>query len=332
MGLAMSDVRWVAWGRHLLAACIAALSLGAMAQPMVIAVSRTSLALPFYVAEAQNHFAAEGVAVKVQECIGGQRCLKQLFDGQVVLATASEMPVTLHSFTRADFAIVATFVSSSRDVKLIARKSAGISVVADLAAKRIGTVKGTSAHYFLDAFLLFHGIDPKKIELVALSPEQIEPALKAGQIDAATVWEPFAHKSMRALAGDGAVLPAARIYTETFNLIGSRKAITEREADVVKVLRALGRAQRFIREQPLQAQAILKARLQEDQGFIDATWRDFDYRLSLDQSLLSTLEGQARWALREGHVPAGSISANFLQFVDTGPLRKADPAAVTLVK
>ena len=313
-----------------LAAALAAFACAA--QELSIAVSRTSLSLPFYVAESQRFFADEGVAVKTLECIGGQRCIKLMFEGEVPLATASEMPVMFNSFSRADYAIVATFVTSVRDVKLVARKSAGIATAADLDGKRIGTVKGTSAHYFLDSYLLFNGIDPKKLNLVSLAPEQIAPALKEGKIDAAAIWEPFAQKAVRGLAGDGVVLPSARIYTESFNLVASRKFMADREADLIKVLRALERAQRFIREQPAQAQAILKDKLQEDQAFIDATWGDFDYRLSLDQSLVSTLEGQARWAVREGHVPPGSRTPNYLQFVDREALRKAAPGAVTLVK
>ena len=303
-----------------------------MAQNLTNAVSRTSLSLPLYVAETQKLFADEGLSVQTRECIGGQRCITQLFDGQAQLATASELPVMFHSFARADYAIVATFVTSPRSIKLVARKSAGVASAGQLVGKRVGTVKGTSAHYFLDSFLLFNGVDPKRVDVVALAPEEIEPALREGKIDAAAIWEPFAQKALRALAGDGVALPSARIYTETFNLVASRTLIAQREAELVKVLRALARAQRFILEQPRQAQAILMARLQQDQAYIDATWSDFDYRLSLDQSLISTLEGQARWALREGHVPGDNRIPNYLTFVATEPLRKAEPAAVSVVK
>lgn len=302
------------------------------AQELTIAVSRTPLSLPVFVAEAQKYFAEEGVAVVTRECIGGNRCIKLLLDGEVPLATASEMPVMFSSLSRSDFAIIATFVTSRRDVKLIARKSAGIATAADLSGKRIGTVKGTSAHYFLDLYLLFNAVDPNAVSLVALAPERIAVALRDGTVDAAAIWEPFANRSARALAGDGVVMPSARIYTTTFNLLASRKTITEREADLVKVLRALARAQRFIRAQPQQAQAILKQRLQEDQAYIDATWADYDFRLSLDQPLVSTLEGQARWAVREAQVPRDTRVPNYLQFVAPAPLRKAEPAAVTLVQ
>jgi NitT/TauT family transport system substrate-binding protein len=324
-----------ATGRALQAAVLLALALLAChgsAQELTIAVSRTVLSLPLYVAESQRYFAAEGVAVRTSECVGGQRCIKLLFDGQAQLATASELPVMFSSFARTDYAIVATFVTSTRDVKLIVRRSAGIDVADKLRGQRVGTVKGTSAHYFLDAYLLFNGLDPRQIELVPLEAGEIAAALKAGRIDAAAIWEPFAYRSLKALGGDGRVLPSARIYNETFNLVAGHKFIAERQDDLIKVLRALQRAQDFIAQQPGQAQAILKERLQEDQAFIEATWRDVDYRMGLTQSLVGTLEGQARWAVREGHVAPGSVVPGYLQFVAPAALRQAVPAAVTLVK
>ncbi|MCW5632937.1 MAG: ABC transporter substrate-binding protein [Rubrivivax sp.] len=304
---------------------------GVLAQPLTVAVSRSSLSLPLFVAEAHDYFAQEGVAVQLRPCLGGHRCLQSMLEGEVALATASEMPVMFNSLVRADFAIVATFATSKRDVKLVARRGAGIGEVADLVGKRVGTIPGTSAHYFLDLALLYHGVDPRRVTVVALAPEQIEAAITEGRVDAVSTFEPFAHGSLRALGGDGVVLPAARIYKETFNLVARRTLAAEREADLVKLLRALLRAQRFIQERPREARALLHQRMQVDAGFVEATWADFDYRLSLDQPLVSTLEGQARWALREGHAPRGSRIPNHLQFIAPAALRRADPAAVTLI-
>lgn len=302
------------------------------AQTLTIAVSRSSLSLPIWVAEAQGYFAAEGVPVRTVECLGGHRCIKQMLNGEVSLATSSEMPVMLNSFERDDFAVVATFVTSKRDVKIVARRSAGIAAAADLAGKRVATMGGTSAHYFLDLFLLFHGIDPKAVALESLAPEQLVAALVEHRVDALATFEPFAFRAGRALGADALVLPSARIYTETFNLSALRSLVASREPDLVRLLRALARAQHFIRDEPQAARAILVGRMQENPAYVEATWSDFDFRLSLDQPLLSTLEGQARWALREGHVPRTRRTPNFLNFVAPGPLRRAAPGAVTIVQ
>jgi NitT/TauT family transport system substrate-binding protein len=94
------------------------------------------------------------------------------------------------------------------------------------------------------------------------------------------------------------------------------------------VLRALARAQQFIAEQPQRAKEILAARAKLDPAFIETIFPGFNYRLSLNQSLVSTMEGEARWAVREGHVGAGRKMPNYLDFVASGPLRKAVPNAL----
>ena len=302
------------------------------AQDLVIAVSGTALSLPIIVADKQGYFAAEGIRVRLQECVGGHRCMKLLFDGQAQLATAADLPVMFNSFERSDYAVIATFVSSGRDLKLVTRKSAGITSAKQLEGKRVGTVKGASSQYFLDSNLIFNDVDAKKVTVMPLQPEQTVAALERKEVDALAIWEPYAYRAMKALGNDGVVLPSTRIYTQTFNLIATRRMIAEREGDLVKVLRAVERAQLLIREQPKQAQAILLAWLKLDPGFIEWIWSDFDYRMSLDQSLVTTLEAEARWAQREGHVDATKRIGNFLDFVHPAALRQAVPGAVTLMR
>lgn len=304
----------------------------AWAAGLTLAVSRTTLSLPVFVADAKGYFAAEGVPVTLFECIGGQRCLRKLLDNGADLATASDLPVMFNSFTRSDYAVVATFVTSVKDLKVVARRSAGISAAAQLRGKRVGTVKGTSAHYFLDAFLLFNDLDPKRIEVVDLPPEKLAAAFEKREVDALAVWEPYGWLAMQAAGNDAVVLPSPRIYTESFNLVASRRVLSEREDELVRVLRALARAQRFIAEQPREAQAILKQKLALDERFVRWVWKDLDFRLGLDQSLITTLEAEARWALREGHVPTGQLVPNYLRFVEPGPLRKAVPGDTAILR
>ena len=64
--------------RRLLAAALLALAAccarGARAAPLAIAVSRTPLSLPLYVAEAEGYFAEAGLSLRIVDCTGGHRC------------------------------------------------------------------------------------------------------------------------------------------------------------------------------------------------------------------------------------------------------------------
>lgn len=300
--------------------------------PLTLATSAASLSLPIHVADDNGYFAAEGVAVNLRECLGGFRCLRMMFDGQADLATAADMPIVVSSFERDDYAVLATFATSSRNEKLLTRKSAGITEPVQLEGRRVGTVKGTSAHYFLDIWLLFNGIDPKRVVIVPLNPEQAPGAIERREVDAVAVYEPYAFRALELLGSDARLLPSARIYSASFNLVASRHTIAARLDDLQKVLRALLRAEAFIREQPLKAQALMKARLKLGQDYIDWDWPHLEFRIALDQSLIATMEGEARWALREGHVAADRRPPNYLRFIEAGPLRSVAPGAVTLLE
>lgn len=162
-----------------------------------------------------------------------------------------------------------------------------------------------------------------------LQPEQILPALRDGTIDAASVWEPYAHTALQALKGELNMLPSAGLYLASFNLVASRRALNTRDADLVRLLRAVDRAQRTIQDDPAAAKAVLVKRLQQDAQFVDWVWPTLNFRLSLDQSLVTTLEGGARWAMREGHVK-GNRPASYMSLMHAGPLRAAKPGVAAV--
>lgn len=296
-----------------------------------IAVSRTPLSTPFYVAEAQGYFAAEGIDVRLDDCIGGNLCVRELLERRATLATASEAPVMFHSFERDDYTVVATFVTSTNDVKLVVRRDTGIRQVADLRGKRVGAVEGSASQYFLDTVLILHRIDPGQIRQVDTRPDQMAKALKDGMVDALAIWDPYAFSAVQALAGGAFVLPRLSHYRLTFNLIAMREHVATEGDTVAAVLRALERSIELLRQRETIAQEILIRRLGLEPAFIAWTWPDLRFGLALDQQLLITLESQARWALRRGLVRATGIP-NYLRFLETDTLSRVKPAAVTFVR
>lgn len=301
------------------------------AEPLTLAVSRTPLSLPLYIAQHNGYFAAEGLEVKVQDCQGGHRCLRQVLDGAADVATAGEMPVVMNSFTNADYAVIGTFTKSTDDLKLIAGTRSGIKSAAQLVGKRVGVTKGTASEFFLELYLLTAGVDSHSLDIVDLQPEDMLPALQTGKVDAISVWQPFGYLALKALGTGATVLPGNSPHTQTFNLVSHRKLVGARDATLVRLLRAVERGERFIQEQPAEAKRLLRERLALEQDFVDNVWPGMRYRLVLDQALLLTLEGEARWARREGHV-SGPLKPNFLQLVHSAPLHTVKPDAVATLR
>lgn len=300
------------------------------AEPLRISVSLTPLSLPFYVANSQGFFAAEGVTLRINDVIGGHRTMQQLLEGSADLATSSEAVVMFNSFQSTDFAIIASFVTSDDDVKIITRADTGISELRHLTGKLVGTVTGAASQYYLETVLLMNGVDPKSVRLRNLQPEAMAEALKKKEVDAIAIWEPFPFKALKTVPG-ARLLPNSTVYRLSFNLCVNRKLLGARDDELVRILRALDRAEQFIATHPQEAKAILLDRLKLDTLFIDWIWPRYTYRLSLDQSLLKTLEGEARWARQENLVK-GEKSPNYLTFIYPGPLSKVRASAVTIIR
>ena len=300
---------------------------GAAAEPLRVAASRSPVSLPLYVARQRGFFADEHLEVAIDDCIGGTRCLHRLLDDQADLATTSEMPVVLHAFVEADVAILATMVHASDNLKLIARRASGVTRSEQLDGRRVGVIAGTAAQYLLETHLLNVGVDPRHVAMVPLQAEETVDALRSGRIDGVAVWEPYGYAALHGADAVGVRLPLTGGYIENYNLVGRQAWMARHDDAMVRLLRAVERAEQFIQSHPAQAQAILLEQLKLDRQFVDWVWGGLAFRLSLDQALVSTMEGEVRWAQREGHV-AGGARPNVLTLIHAGPLRAVRPGAV----
>jgi NitT/TauT family transport system substrate-binding protein len=310
--------------------CLSLYSFASQAAALRIGVSETILSLPLYVAESEGFFKKRGVDVEFVRCVGGNRCVKNMLDGQTDLATATELPVVFNSFTRNDFAILTSFVSVSNDLKVVARTDAKITEPGKLRDKTLGYVKGGASQYVLDLVLVYNGIDPDTVKLKAITPETALTALANKEVDALCIWEPFASRIELELGTDVQLVPIPKLYTETFNLIAMQSAIKSKPQELERVVRALRDSTQFIQTQPEKAKALAAKRLKIPVVVVDKIFDDYRYRLSLNRSLPRTMEGQARWAVREGHVAGNLPQPNYTSFLYPDFLKTVDPGAVSL--
>ena len=313
-------------------AAAAALGLAAIAAPaatLTLAIADLPAFTPALLAEAEGYFAAEGLNLKVIHCVNGRRCLQHLTDGEADAATVADTPIVFAAHAGARFEILGT-MTTSREHRLLARADRGVRTLADLKGRRVGFIKGTSGHYFADSALALGALDPAEVTLVPVPPGEIVQRLVAGDIDAAGLYQPLARDAFLRLGARGAVVADARYYAATMNLVG-RLAPALSDDDATRLLRALRRACALIQAQPARARAQLAQLLKLDPSVVDALWPDYDFRVALEQTLVTTMEAESRWAVREGLVTNPQMP-DYLDRVRPGPLRALDRRAVTLVK
>lgn len=305
---------------------------GPPARALRLAVSDVVYAAPALVAEAQGYFAQEGLALEIQHFKLGRICVEKLVAGEVDFATAADVPALLAFMQRKEFDILATISMSKRENQMVIRQGADIQGPADLRGKRIGVLAGTGAHYFADAFLLFHGIDHNEVIHVPLDAKDPALALERGQVDAAGLFSAQVPDALARLKGRGIVAGQLPIYTATFNLLSQTAAAGVGDEAALKFLRALRRAEHFIKAEPAQARAIVAGALKVSVDDLAKTWGDLDFRLGLGQMLVSNLEAQERWARTNRLVPADAPAPQLLQRIRVGPLRQLDAQAARLFK
>lgn len=300
----------------------------AHAAPLTLAIADLPVFSVALVAEDQGYFAAEGLDLNVIHCVNGKRCLKHLTDDEAQFATVADTPLVLAALAGSKFQILATIAGSARDNRFLARTDRGIRTAADLKGKRIGVVQGTTAHYFADTLLLFNGIAMSEVTLVPLDGADPAGALLRGEVDAAALYNPF---GLRAHAAGGKLLIKLQ-SPSTFNIAANLVSSPGGKAgDAVKLLRALKKADDFIEKEPARARQAVATRLRIALPELESMWGDFDFSLGLSQALVSTLEAQTRWAIREGMV-SGARMPDYLDYVDLEPLRAVDAKAVSLIK
>ncbi len=309
-----------------------AMSVAAAPSSFTIAVAQLPHAAPFLIADAQGYFTAEGLNVKILRCTVGRVCMQNLLDGQAQFATVGELPIVMASFQRKDFAVLATYVTSGREFRIVVRKDRNIRRASDLVGKRIGAIKGASGEYFADWFLTYQGVPTADVETVALPPQDPIGPLVRGEVDAAALFDPHGREALHRFGSQVVQLPSPALFTNTLNLVTAGGAAGVRDDDVLKLLRAVARATTFMRSQPDEAKKIVAAVLKMDALELSQSWEDFEFKLQLGQPLLNRLEAQARWALREKAAPAGAVMPDYLDLIRTSPLRSLDPRAVRLVQ
>lgn len=299
---------------------------------LTVAISRSPLSLPLFVAQDQDLFHKNGLTVKAVECLGGVKCLDLALEGKADVITSAEIPVVLNAFNRTDYSLIATFVSNKDDMRIVANTAKQIRRPADLIGKRLGVINKGTSQYYADLFLLYHQVDPSKVIRVNLRAEEMITALRAGQVDAISVWEPLGEMALRDNLHDYIFLKAPPIYAQTFNLVTLDSVKNQHQDDIQKLLKSVKQAIDYIHHNPAYARQLLVRRLDLPMDVIDKVWPGFRFELSLRPSLLTTMRGQLNWAIDAGYATGPNKTPNLLDVVDPEPLRRFDPGLEGLQK
>ena len=298
---------------------------------LVLGVAESVENIPVLIALEQGFYADEGLDITTKSWAVGRLTLEALLRNDVDVATVAETPIAMQSLQRRDFVVIATF---SHDVpyRLVADRTSGILQPADFRGHRIGSMAGTIGQFFLHSVLADVGIAPGEITEVNVPAAESSEALMQKRVDAVAVIDPYGYYAQMALGDRAVLLPFDRSqHEQTFNYVTRRDFPRQRPLAAQRLLRATQRAIQWENSHHQEAVTLIAGRLKMDEKVLEALWSNYRHVITLDQALIISLEGEARWAIRNGLSSGGTVP-NYLEFLDTSSLDAIMPGAVGIVR
>lgn len=256
-------------------------------------------------------FSNHNVNVKVVNFQSGVEALQAAAAGQVDITTAADVP-TSATLTRTPTLRVIADGSRWEGSRIVARRSAGINSLADLAGKSIGTPQGTSAAYYVSNALAQNNI---KAELVQVAPSAIVTAATQRNVDAVSIFQPYQAQTIKAL-GDDAVALTGGTYNQHSLFIATDAAVSNKGKAITAFLAALGDAGSALSQHDKSATDAVAKATQLDPELLSTVLGEFDFTLQLKPDLADKLAELGTWAKTQKSIDPGTQLPDYAKFLD----------------
>lgn len=208
--------------------------------------------------------------------------------------------------------------------RIVARRSAGITRLADLKGKRIVVPLNTSAHYYLVAMLRTAGVQEADVTLVTAPATAMAAALAKGEADAISMWEPESENAAIAIGSDAVVFQDNAVYRELYSVYSTTDVIGDprRHRELVQFVRGTLAAARDLQKTPARYFPLMSDITRHPQEQIARSWVHHGFPLGVAPDLLNLLTEEEKWvAAGQQRAPRGR--QELARFIDTAILREA---------
>jgi NitT/TauT family transport system substrate-binding protein len=279
----------------------------------------------------QGYFKKEGLSIAIREMSDGKLAFDGMLNNECTFAVTGIPPIVSTSPTVTAFTILATVMSDDDSTRIIARRDRGIVKPADLRGKRIGVKKGIIGHFFLDLFMMKHGLAPNDVTRVFMGTEQFIAALENGTIDGFSMTEKMVSVAARKLGANAVVFSEPGLNV-IHGILTTRSDQPSNLRAAPGMLRALLRARQYAHEQPTAAKALIARSLNISGSEVEAIWSRTTIEVSLPNTLFIAMEDQFNWQVDRGFIRSTAHTPNYLTIVAPQYLTALDPGLVSVIK
>ncbi len=282
-----------------------------------------------YIAQNQGYFADNGLDVKIKDYVSGLAAVNGVLNHEVDLATATEFVIVGKALSGESIRTCGT-IDKFTHIFLLARGDRGIMKISDLQGKRIGLALWTASEFYFGRFLELNGMEINDVTLVNINPAQSRDALVKGDIDAVVAWQPNI-KSMEDRIGN-LVRWSVQSAQPAYDCVISTNIWIDGHPDlVIRFLDSLVKAETYNLNHPDEARNIVQKRFDYENPYILSIWPQYRLAVSLEQSLITAMEDEARWMIRNKLTPE-IRSPNFLNYIYVDGLKAVKPQAVNIIR
>ena len=248
--------------------------------------------------------------------------------GQSDIAANSETQALRYARDNPDLRFI--FTVAECPYRIVCRRSAGITRLEDLRAKRVGTMLKSSAEYFLDRMLRTVGLSEGDATIVPFMAKTSAPltlmpdALASGELDAVTVWEPQSERAKLAIGDDAIEFSDPTVYRERFSLCSTQAKLDDPKMRpaIVAFVRALIAATERLQREPQYGQALVAQNAQLDMETVERSWPYLTFPATLAADLVDVLVPADEWVGKETG-RAGRSREELARLVDDSVVREA---------
>jgi ABC-type nitrate/sulfonate/bicarbonate transport system substrate-binding protein len=281
-----------------------------------------------FIAEEKGFFTQNGLEVTLKNYDVGATALDAVAKGDLDIALSGEYPVVEQAFQKKSISIIAV-ASKATNWYVVGRIDRGIQNIADLKGKRIGTQLKTMGEFYLGRLLNLNGLSMTDITLVATDSTQWKDAISIGRVDAVVVPDRYLNQIKDGLSNN-AVVWSAHANQPAFAPISARTEwIAQNPEKVKRFLTSLKQAEDYLRNQPVEAKAILQKRMNVDAAYLETIWPSYSFDLSLDLSLIVAMNDEARWMISNNLTTETNLP-DFSKFIYAEGLKAVKPESVNI--
>jgi NitT/TauT family transport system substrate-binding protein len=281
-----------------------------------------------YIAEDQGIFEKNGLDVIIKDYQSGKACADALIADEADISTSADFVLVRNSFDHTDLRVFGT-VAVAQIKELVARKDKGIMTISDLKGKKIGVTEKSGAEFQLRVFLIWNNILQQDIEFVYLKPSEMLNAILNEEVDAIFTWDPYLYNIKKELGENAISWPGGKDF---YFLLLTKEDWLNRNSEATKrFMKSMLDAEDYIKDNPKEVKDFVSERFGYEFDYMDYSWPQQEFAITLSQTMLILFEDQARYAIKNNLTDATEIP-NYLDYIYTDALEGVKPEAVTIIR